>query len=160
MDWESMFVPTIHLGEIVLRGTAVYLFLFFLLRFVRRQAGSIGISDLLVLVLIADAAQNAMSSDYHSITEGVVLVATIVGWDYLLDWAAYKSPLLRRLLRPAPLLLIRDGQMQRQNMRREMMDEAELLAHLRESGVERADEVRRCYLEEDGHLSIIKKKRD
>jgi uncharacterized membrane protein YcaP (DUF421 family) len=63
IDWNSMFVPSLHLGEIFLRGTVVYLFLFALLRVTRRQAGAIGISDLLVVVLIADAAQNAMASE-------------------------------------------------------------------------------------------------
>jgi uncharacterized membrane protein YcaP (DUF421 family) len=59
IDWESVFIPSLHIGEIVLRGTIVYLFLFVLLRILRRGAGAIGISDLLVLVLVADAAQNA-----------------------------------------------------------------------------------------------------
>ncbi|HEY9197836.1 MAG TPA: DUF421 domain-containing protein, partial [Gammaproteobacteria bacterium] len=86
IDWNSVFVPTLPLGEIFLRGTVVYLFIYFMLRIFRRQAGSIGISDLLVVVLVADAAQNAMGSQYTSITEGVLLVLTIFFWDYLFDW--------------------------------------------------------------------------
>ena len=74
------------MAEIILRGTLVYLFLFCFLRFLRRETGVIGISDLLVVVLIADAAQNTMSSDYKSVTDGAILVATIIGWDYVLDW--------------------------------------------------------------------------
>lgn len=50
IDWNALFVPTPPIGEIVLRGTAVYLFLFFLMRILRRQAGHIGIADLLVVV--------------------------------------------------------------------------------------------------------------
>jgi uncharacterized membrane protein YcaP (DUF421 family) len=80
IDWESIFMPSLHIGEIILRGTIVYLFLFVLLRILRRGAGAIGISDLLVVVLIADAAQNAMASEYKSITEGLILVTTIVFW--------------------------------------------------------------------------------
>lgn len=102
VDWKSVFIPSMHLGEILLRGTIVYLFLFIVLRILRRQAGAIGISDLLVVVLIADAAQNAMGSEYRSITEGLVLVATIAFWDYFLDWLGYKFPSVRRLIRPAP----------------------------------------------------------
>ena len=63
IDWKSAFVPSLHLEEIILRGSIVYLFLFLVLRFVRRGAGAIGISDLLVVVLIADAGQNAMGSE-------------------------------------------------------------------------------------------------
>jgi uncharacterized membrane protein YcaP (DUF421 family) len=114
-------------GEIILRGTLVYLFLFFLLRVLRREAGQIGISDLLVVVLIADAAQNAMGSEYRSLTEGAILVATIALWDYFLDWLSFRVAAVRRLLRPTPLLLIRNGRLQRQNMKREKIQEEELM---------------------------------
>ena len=63
IDWKSTFVPSLHLGEIILRGSIVYLFLFSVLRFVRRGVGAIGISDLLVVVLIADPAQNALGTE-------------------------------------------------------------------------------------------------
>ena len=105
IDWSSILIPSMSLLEIFLRGTVVYLFLFFLMRILRRQAGAIGIPDLLLVVLIADAAQNAMSSEYKSITEGVVLVATIAFWDYFLDWLGYRFPKLRRLVRSSPLPL-------------------------------------------------------
>jgi uncharacterized membrane protein YcaP (DUF421 family) len=92
IDFRSVFVPSLHLAEIVLRGTLVYLFLFTILRVLRREAGVVGIADLLVVVLIADAAQNAMASEYKSITEGAVLIVTIASWDYFLDWMGYRFP--------------------------------------------------------------------
>jgi uncharacterized membrane protein YcaP (DUF421 family) len=157
IDWRSMFVPSIHVGEIFLRGSMIYLFVFLLFRIFRRQAGAIGISDLLVVVLIADASQNAMASEYKSITEGAILVGTIVFWDYFLDWLGYRSPYVRRLLRPAALLLIKDGVIQRKNMRQEMITDEELMAQLREQEVENVEEVKKCYLEGDGHITVIKK---
>jgi uncharacterized membrane protein YcaP (DUF421 family) len=157
IDWRSVFVPSLGVAEIFLRGTAVYLFLFFILRILRRESGAIGISDLLLIVLIADAAQNAMSSDYKSVTDGVILVSTIAFWDYLLDWISYRFPSVRRLLRPAPLLLIKDGRLQRRNMRQEMFTEEELMGRLREQGVEKVEDVKKCYLEGDGSVSVIKK---
>jgi uncharacterized membrane protein YcaP (DUF421 family) len=157
IDWKSVFVPTVSLLEIVLRGTMVYLLLFFVLRVLRREAGALGISDLLVVVLIADAAQNAMSSEYKSVTEGAVLVGTIIAWDYSLDWLGYRFPALRRLLRPAALPLVKDGRALRQNMRKEMISMEELMSQLREQGVEHLSEVKKCYLEGDGHISVVKK---
>lgn len=157
VDWETMLVPSLHLGEVFLRGTVVYLFLFTLLRVVRREAGALGISDLLVVVLIADAAQNAMASEYKSITEGLVLVATIVFWDYFLDWLGYRFPGVRRVLRPAPLLLIKDGRIQRRNLRQEMITEEELMGQLREQGVESVEQVKKSYMEGDGQISVIAK---
>lgn len=157
IKWDEVFVPTVSLAEIVLRGTFIYLLLFFVLRVLRREAGALGISDLLVVVIIADAAQNAMSSDYKSVTEGAVLVGTIVAWDFFLDWLGYRFPAVQRLLRPAPLPLVRDGRIIRQNLRKEMITMDELMSQLREQGVESVEEVKRCYLEGDGHISVIKK---
>ena len=58
IDWNSVFVPAIGLAEIVVRGSLMYLGLFVILRFMaRRQTGHFGPADLLVIVLIADAAQ-------------------------------------------------------------------------------------------------------
>jgi uncharacterized membrane protein YcaP (DUF421 family) len=155
IDWNSLFVPTVSLAEMFVRGTLTYLLLFFILRFLRRETGAIGIADLLVIVIIADAAQNAMAGEYKSITEGAVLVLTIAFWDYALDWLSYRVPIIRRIVRPAPSLLIKDGHMIKRNMRHEMITEEELLSQLREHGVESVKEVKKCYLEGDGHISII-----
>jgi glyoxylate utilization-related uncharacterized protein len=81
-----------------LRGSIVHFFLFFFLRILRRQAGTISFSDLLVVVLIAAAAQNALASQYQSITEGLILVTTIVFWNFLLDWLDYRAVPLNRAL--------------------------------------------------------------
>ncbi len=155
IDWYAIFVPSVHVGEIVLRGTMVYLFVFFLLRVLRREAGHIGISDLVVVVLIADAAQNAMAAEYRSLTEGAILVATIALWDYFLDWLGFRLPAVRRLLRPAPLLLIKNGRLQRRNLEREKIQEEDLMGQLREKGIGSVAEVRECYLEGNGSISVI-----
>jgi uncharacterized membrane protein YcaP (DUF421 family) len=79
IDWHAVFVPSVGVAEVMLRGTLMYLALFIVLRFIgRRQAGHFGPADLLVIVLIADAAQNGLGKDYQSVTEGVILVMTIV----------------------------------------------------------------------------------
>ena len=158
VDWNSVFVPSLSILEVILRGSLIYLFLFVVLRVLRRGAGAIGISDLLVVVLIADAAQNAMGSEYRSVTEGVVLVLTIVGWDYLFDWLGYRIPALRPVLRPSALLLIKNGKLQKHNMRKEMLSEEELLGELREQGVSNIAEVKFGFIESNGHISVVKKK--
>jgi uncharacterized membrane protein YcaP (DUF421 family) len=78
IDWQSMFVPTESITEIVIRGTIMYIGMFALLRIFRRQAGAVGIADLLVIVVIADAAQNGMAGDSRSITEALILITVIV----------------------------------------------------------------------------------
>jgi uncharacterized membrane protein YcaP (DUF421 family) len=155
IDFKTIFVPSLHLAEVVLRGTLVYLFLFIILRILRREAGAVGIADLLLVVLIADAAQNAMASEYKSITEGAVLIGTIAAWDYFLDWVSYKFPWFHRLVNAPPLPLIKDGRIMRKNLRQELITEEELLSQLRQQGVQNLADVRRCYLEGDGHFSVI-----
>ncbi len=157
IDWKAVFWPSSSLLEIILRGTLVYLFLFIVLRFLRRSAGAIGISDLLVVVVIADAAQNAMGSDYRSVTEGVVLVSTIVAWDYFFDWLAFRFPSLSPILRPRALILIKDGKLNTRNLRKELITEEELMGELREQGVENVKDVKYCYMESDGHISVVQK---
>lgn len=157
IDWHGMFVPTVSLLEIVLRGSAVYLIILVLLRLFRREAGTLGTTDLIVIVLVADAAQNAMSADYHSITEGLVLVATIFAWNYGLDWLGFRYPWAYRLLHPSPLLLVSEGRVQRRNLRSEMLTMEDLMEQLREQGVDDVRQVKKCFLEADGRLSVLKK---
>lgn len=156
LNWKQIFLPSLPLLEIVLRGTIVYLALFALLRFVlKREAGTVGITDLLVVVLIADAAQNAMAAEYHSITEGLVLVATLVFWSYTLDWLGYRFPQFRRLVHPPALPLVKEGRMLRRNMRHELITEEELMSQCRQQGVSDLGDVQAAYMEGDGHISVI-----
>ncbi len=158
VDWAKTLLPDTPLLEIFLRGTLVYLALFFLLRVVlKRESGGVSITDLLVIVLIADAAQNAMADDYTSIPDGLLLVGTIVFWSYALNWLGYRFPLVQRLVHPPALPLVRDGRMLRRNMRRELITEEELRSQLRAQGVEDLAEVRRAQLEPTGDLSVTKR---
>ncbi len=160
IDWRELFVPTMNPLELVLRGSFLYLTILALMRVFRREAGALNTGDLLIVILVADAAQNAMASDYQSITEGVVLVGTIVGWSVLLDALAYRSRAIHRLLHPAPLLLISNGRVRRRGLRAEMITMSELKEQLREHGVDDIASVKRAYLEPDGRLSVIKREQD
>jgi uncharacterized membrane protein YcaP (DUF421 family) len=156
-DWQSLFIPNTPLVELILRGTLMYFALLLALRLLgRRQVGSLNLMDLLLIVLIADAAQNAMTAEYRSLTEGLVLCATLIGWNYLFDFLAFRSRWFARLLEPPPLPLVRDGQLQRRNMRSELLTKEEVLSHLREQGVEDISMVRLAYIEPDGAFSVFK----
>lgn len=157
VDWNSVFVPAIGIAEIIVRGTVMYLGLFAILRFVsRRQAGSFGPADLLVIVLIADAAQNGLGKEYSSVTEGIVLVLTIVTWEYVIDWLRYRFPKLRPVLAAPPITLIENGKLNSENIEREMIPEDDLRSQLREKEVLSYNEVQLAKLEGDGRLSVIK----
>lgn len=100
-DWQELFGLSVSPWELVIRGSAVYWFLVLVFRFVlRRDAGSLGLADILLLVIIADAAQNAMAGEYRSITDGLILISTIIGWNVSIDWMCYRSATLRRVFEP------------------------------------------------------------
>jgi len=117
IDWRELFVPTGNLLELVLRASLMYWLILAGFRVFRRDSGSLSVPDFLVVVLIADAAQNGMAGDYKSITEGAIVVATIFAWNYALDWLAYRWRVVHRLLHPSALLLIRNGQILARNLR-------------------------------------------
>jgi uncharacterized membrane protein YcaP (DUF421 family) len=156
MDWKTIFLPDTPLLEIILRGSIMYLALFTMLRVVlKRQAGTLGMTDLLLITLIADAAQNGMAGEYNSISDGIVLVATIIFWNYLLDWLSFNFEWFGRLIEPPPLPLIKEGRMLRRNMRREFITEDEVLMQLREQGLDDVAKVKEAYIESDGRVSVI-----
>src|SRR5687767_8106768 len=127
IDWRELFVPSGNLLELVLRASLMYLLILSGFRVFRREAGSLSVSDLLVVVLIADAAQNGMAGEYESLSEGVIAVATIFLWNYTLDWLAYRSRTVHWLLHPPPLVLVRNGQVQARNLRAELITKSDLL---------------------------------
>lgn len=156
MDWKSIFYPDTPLLEIILRGSIMYFALFVMLRVVlKRQTGTLGMTDLLLITLLADAAQNAMAGEYQSLPDGIVLVATIIFWNYAFDWVSFKSSWFARLIEPPPLPLIKEGKMLRRNMRRELITEEELTMELRQQGLDDVSKVKEAYIESDGRISII-----
>jgi uncharacterized membrane protein YcaP (DUF421 family) len=158
LDWGEIFGISVSPLELIIRGTAMYLFLFLLFRVVvRRRVGAIGMADILILVIIADAAQNAMSGEYKSITEGAILVGTIMFWNVAIDWLNFRVPALRPWLEPPPMLLIQNGRILHRNLRHEYVTEDELKAKLREQGVKDYSEVAEAHMESDGNVSVIKR---
>ena len=159
VEWAKLFSLSLPLAELLVRASATYLFLYVLFRVViKRRVGALGMADLLVLVIVADAAQNAMAGEYRSVSDGFVVVGTIVGWNYLFDWLAFRFRRVEKLLQPAPLLLVDRGRILWRNMRLELISEDELRAKLREHGIERVDDVEKALIEPDGQVTVISRR--
>ncbi|WP_345245886.1 DUF421 domain-containing protein [Pigmentiphaga soli] len=160
-DWSDIFGIQTPPLEMIVRGTAMYWFLFALLRLAgRRDIGSLGMADLLVLVLVADAAGNAMSSNSDSTTDGMIVVATLIFWSVAVDRIGYFFPWTRRILEPDRVLLVRDGVIQKRGLRHEYITVDELLAELRIKGVDDVRDVRCAYMESDGEISVVRRNPD
>ena len=102
----------------------------------KREAGTISISDLLVITLLADASQNAMASGYKSITDGLLLVFSHHLLELRLRLVRLSLETFSKAVEIPPLLLVKDGQMLRRNMRKEFITEEELTTALHQQGLE------------------------
>ena len=159
VQWDKLFGFSGPPLELLVRGTVMFFFLWLLFRVViKRRIGALGMADLLVLVIIADAAQNGMAGTYTSITDACLVVGTIVLWNYIFDWLAFRSSMIERLLEPPPLLVIDKGRILWRNMRMELLSRHELEAQLREHDVRDISEVEKAYVEPDGHISVVKRR--
>ena len=154
-DWSAIFGPDVPIIETLVRGTIMYFALLILMRINNRNAGEVGLADVLVIVLLADAAQNGMAGESKSITEALLLISTIVAWDWIFDYLGFKSPFWKRILEPEPLLLVEDGKIIRKQLEKELMTEDDLLSQLRQQGVGDPSIVKKCYLESNGRFSVL-----
>lgn len=153
MDWGSLFLPTMPVVELILRGTITFLALLLLLRLMgQRESGGLSLVDLLVVVLAASAG---LLGDSESIGDGLILVITILVWSMALDAVAYRWPRLGRMLKARPKALIRDGELNRRVMRRELMNHDEVLSQLRLHGITDPGDVYRAFVEPNGMISVI-----
>lgn len=155
-DFDGLFAVTAPPLELVMRGTLTFLALVVLMRLVgQRESGGLGLTDLLVVVLVADAASAGLTGDSESIGDGLLLVLTVLFWSVALDAAAYRWPAFARLVKARPRPLIRDGQLNRAALRREFMTHEELMAQLRLHGIDDTAIVRRAYIEPNGMISVL-----
>lgn len=156
-DWGDVFRPATPIAETLIRGTVMFLTLFVLLRVAgQRESGVHSLTDLLVVVLVAQAAANGMAGEGNSIGDSVLLIATVLAWSVILDAIAYRWPRVAPLIKPRARPLIVDGRIDRHALRREFMQKEELMAELRLHGVTDVKEVARAYLEANGMVSVIR----
>lgn len=154
----EVFALTKPLWEIVLRATVAYLVLVVLVRVIpKRNAGHISPNDMLFLIVIGTMGTDAIMGGATSLGDILLMIGLIIGWGYVLDALEYRFPALRRLFRDRQTALIDNGRLLRANMRREMVTEEELMAVLREKGVNDLSQIDSASLEADGEISFVKK---
>lgn len=154
-----MFDTSVPLWEIVLRTILVYVVVLALLRLAgKRELGQMSPADLVVILIIANAVQNAMNGGDVSLLGGVVSAATLVAINVALDRLGRRVPVLGRLVVAEPTLLLQDGQAIDENMKREHVEIDEIEMAAREHGIAEVKDVAAAILETDGSISIIPKK--
>ncbi len=156
-DWLVIFAPTTPVLELVVRATALYLGILIIIRVMpRRTGGELSTMDLVFVVLIAQAATPAMG-EYTAVGDGIIVIATLVGWNVLINFLSQRVPAFEPLFSSPPLKIIENGELLRRNLRREFVTEEELMSHLREQGIERVEDVKVAFVEPEGKITTIAK---
>lgn len=157
-SWANVFAPETALLELVARGTALYFGVLVLVRLMpRRTGGELATMDLIFVLLIAEAAAHAFG-EYTTVADGMVVIATLMLWNYTVNLLSYRVRFIERLASSPPLQVIRDGQLLRRNMRREFLTEEELMSHLRQNGIDDVGDVKSATVEGEGRISVVPKK--
>ncbi len=152
-----MFFLEVPVLEKIVRSAVVYLFLVVVFRLLgRRQFGQWTPFDLIVLLIISNVLQNAMIGRDDSITGGLIGAGTIVGLNWVVAEAAFRSRQTERLIEGAPVVLIHHGRVVERHLAMERISHDELHAALRRQGIDHMTQVRSAILEANGALSVMK----
>jgi len=150
-----MWQLTVPWFELVLRAVIVYVFLLVLLRFTgKRQVGQLSPFDLILLLVLSNAVQNAMNGGDNSLSAGIILAAVLVLLNSLVGLITYKSKRLEALVEGRPEVLIHNGKLFADVMQRERLTHHELNAALRAAGCASIEEVHYAILENNGHITV------
>ncbi len=145
------------LVEILVRGTAVYLTIALIFRLMpKRQTGNLSPNDLIALIIIGGLAAGAIAGKARTVPDILLMIAVVMGWDYVFNVVEYYFPRLRGVAQDSPTLLIYNGRLLKDNLKKEKLTEQELDASLRQQGCANISQVKQAILEVDGKISVIK----
>jgi len=151
-----MFTLAVPLWNVVVRTAAIYLIILVGLRLAgKREIGQMTVFDLVVLLLLANAVQNAMVGPDTSLVGGVIAAAVLLVLNTIVARLRLRWPRLRRLIEGSPTLLVLHGQILTGHLHREGLDKETLEAALREHGIADLGDVEMAVLEIDGSISVV-----
>ena len=154
---EGMWVPTVHWAELILRAILVYFFLLILLRMTgKRQVGQLAPFDLILLLVLSNAVQNAMTGPDTSLAGGVVAASTLLILNYFVAGASGGNRRFRKFVQGEPSLMVHDGEAILPHMAKERVSMDELQRAMREHGIASLKDVALAVLEVDGSISFLK----
>jgi uncharacterized membrane protein YcaP (DUF421 family) len=153
--FSHMFHLPLPLLEKLLRPAIIYLVLIVLLRiFGKRELAQLNPFDLVVLLSLSNTVQNAIIGDDNSITGGIIGAFSLLAINWLVVRILYATPRLNRMLEGHATVLIRDGKIDHDAVRREALTHEELVEVIHRQGFERMGQVRKCVLEPNGTFYV------
>jgi uncharacterized membrane protein YcaP (DUF421 family) len=159
--WKDMFVLGLPIAEKILRPVIVYIFLIVGLRLSgKRELAQLNPFDLIVLLTLSNTVQNAIIGDDNSVTGGIIGAASLLAINYLVVRFLYDHRKIDQLVEGRADVLIENGKVHTEKLKRELITKEELAAAARKQGFDTLSEVRQCILEPGGTLTFIAKKPD
>lgn len=141
----------------VLRAIAIYAFLLVLFRLMgKRSMSQVTTFDFLILLVFSEATQQAILGEDFSITHAALVIATLLVLDRGSDYLSWRFPRFRRATESMPVILVANGQVLEEVLRKEHLSVEDVLTAARESqGLERLDQIKWAVLETSGGISIV-----
>ena len=150
-----MEIDTTELLYTALRASFVYFFLLLIIRVLgKREIGNTSAFDLIVALILGEVVDEIIYGDV-TILQGVVAITVVAVWHLANSWASFKSDIIDKITGAPPTVMVKNGQIQRQNLAKERINEEELFSELRMMGVEEVDEVKQATLEPNGRVSVL-----
>ena len=144
--------------DIAFRATALFAFVFLLTRVIgRRELSSLQPFDLILLIVLGDAIQQGLTQDAYSVTGAIIAVGTIAVLQVVTSYVAFKFRWARRVLDGDPIVVVQDGKVIEQNLKRERITEEELAEEARGQQISSFDEIEWAVFEPSGRISFITK---
>src|SRR5205823_5755925 len=145
--------------EFIFRGLIIYVFLLVILRLTgKRQVGQLAPFDLVLLLVLSNAVQNAMNGGDNSVTGGVISATTLIVANGIVGRLTYHSKRMEKLIEGRPEIVIHNGRVFTDIMKREKLTHHELNAALRAAGCTCVDEVHYAILENTGQITVQPKR--
>ena len=141
--------------ELIARAAIIYVFMLVILRLTgKRQVGQLAPFDLVLLLVLSNAVQNAMNGGDNSLTAGLLLALTLIGLNVLMANLTWRSRRLEEMIEGKPRVLIHNGQLRLTYLASEKITRHELMAALRDAGISKIEDVHVAVLETNGHISV------
>ncbi|WP_158602510.1 DUF421 domain-containing protein [Proteiniphilum sp. X52] len=154
-NWQDVFIPEYPVLELIVRGMALYFFILFMLRILtRRTTGELTAMDLVFVLLLTEAASHALG-DFTTLGDGIVMLLVFLLCNHGVNQLTYRFTFFQKIFEHPPLLIIKDGNLNLRNMRKELLTKDELMNSLRENGMENISDVKKAFVESDGRISFI-----
>jgi len=156
-----MFELSMPIWEFVLRAVVVYVVLLGMIRLSgKRTMGQFTPFDVLLIVLLGNAVQNALLGSDESLGGGLLLAAVLIALNWVTGWLSARNRGAEKLIEGVPVMLARNGELFEQVLRKELVSRNDFDEALRQNGQLRLEDVDIAILETDGRISVVPKKRD